>query len=66
MQKGRIQLRFAGINAIIADHFEMLFRYVTDQTIHEFQDGNGFGNQLIIFVAIVMEGDEITIIAINA
>ena len=28
----------------------MLFRNVTDQALHEFQNGNGFGNQLIIFM----------------
>lgn len=44
----------------------MLFGDVTDQTLHEFQNGNGFGNQLIIFMSIVMEGNEISIIAINA
>lgn len=65
MKKGRIHLCFACINAIIANHFEMLFGDVANQALHKIQNGKGFGNELIILMPVVMECDEVPIIAVN-
>lgn len=54
-----------GIYAIIADHFEMFFRDVLDEELHEFKSGDGHNHKFIVFVAIVMESDIFTIIFIN-
>lgn len=37
-----------------------------DEPLHEIQNGNGLVNKLVIFVSVVVECDEFTIIFINA
>ena len=53
------------INAAVADHFEMLFRDMADKTLYELHNRKGFFNIGVIFVAVVMEGDKVAIIAVN-
>lgn len=45
------------INAIVADHFEMLFRDVPDKSFDEIHDRNVFDDQFFIFMPVVMKGD---------
>ena len=54
----------SGIKAAITDHLEMFFRDVPDKAFDKIHDRNGFLNVLIIFVTIVMEGNENAIIAV--
>ena len=60
-----INLPVAGINAAVADHFEMLFRDMADKTLYELHNRKGFFNIGVIFVAVVMEGDKVAIIVVN-
>lgn len=61
-----VRTAVAGIDAIITDHFEVLFRDMLDKPLHEIQNGNGLVNKLVIFVSVVVECHEFTIIFINA
>lgn len=54
-----------GINAIITNHFKIRFRDMTNQSFYELQCRNGFGNKLVIFMPVVVEGDRIAIVFIN-
>ena len=56
----------ACINAAVADHFKMFFRYMADQPCDEFHGGNGFTDEFIIFVAVVMERDMFAIITVDS
>lgn len=55
----------SGVNAIVSDHFEMLFRDVSDQPFNEIHNRNLFGDPFFIFMAVVVKGDGITIIMVN-
>ena len=55
-----------GINSIIANHFEMFFGYMDDKLFDKFNSRNGFGNELVIFMTIVVKGDIFTVIIIDA
>ena len=61
-----VGLPVPGINAAIADHFKMFFRDMADQTLYELHDRDGLLHIPIIFMAVVMEGNEVTIIVVNA
>lgn len=61
-----IRLLVAGIYAIVSNHFEMLFRYVLNQTFHEFESRDGFLYVFIVFVAIVMKSNHFAIVFIDA
>ena len=60
-----VNLPMAGINTAVADHFEMLFRDMADEAHYEIHNGKSFFHIGVIFVAVVVEGDKITIIAVN-
>ena len=49
------------IDAVIANHFEVFFRDMSHKAFGEFQSRNGFINEFVIFVTIVMEGDSIIV-----
>ena len=53
------------INAAVADHFEMFFRDMPDETFYELHNRKRFFDIGIIFVAVVMEGDKAAIIFVN-
>ena len=53
------------INAAVADHFEMFFRDMPDETFYELHNRKRFFGIGIIFVAVVMEGDKAAIIFVN-
>ena len=54
------------INAAVADHFEMFFRDMPDETSYELHNRKRFFGIGIIFVAVVMEGDKVAIIFVNS
>ena len=60
-----VNLPVAGVNAAIADHFEMFFRDMPDETFYELHNRKRFFDIGIIFVAVVMEGDKAAIIFVN-
>lgn len=60
-----INLPVAGINAAVADHFEMLFRDMADEARYELHNRKGYLHIGVIFVAVIVEGDKVTIIAVN-
>ena len=47
----------SGIDAIIANHFEVFFRDMSHKAFSEFYGRNGFINKFVIFVTVVMEGN---------
>ena len=61
-----ITLPVAGIDAIVAYLLKMLFRDMLDETVYEIECGDGFHDQAVIFMAVIVEGDHITVIMINA
>jgi len=56
---------FSGIDAIIADLFEMFFRDRPDEPLDEFHSGQGLFYVSIIFMAVVMERDSLSVITVN-
>ena len=54
-----------GINAAITDHFIMLFRNMADKTPYEVHNRKRFFHIFVIFMAVVMESDKITVIVVN-
>lgn len=58
----------ACIEAVIADHFEVLFGDVADQFFDELHGRDGFMDKDIVFVPIVVEGNGVgsLVIGINA
>lgn len=61
-----INLSVAGINAAVADHFVMLFRDMANEAFYELHNRKSLFHIGIIFVTVVMEGDKVTIIAVNS
>ena len=53
------------IKAIVTQHFEMLLRDVYDKSFHKVKNRDAFGDGFIIFVASVMKGNSVTIVAVN-
>ena len=54
------------IDSIIADHFEMFFRDMLDESLNEFKSGDFFYHKFVVFMPVVMESDSIPIIVVNA
>ena len=61
-----VDLPVPGINAAIADHLKIFFRDMADQTLYKLHDRDGFFHIFIILMAIVMEGNEVAIVFVNA
>ena len=61
-----IGLPVSGIKAAIADHFIMLFGDMSDQALDELHDRDSFLHIFAILMAVVMEGDEVAVIFVNA
>ena len=57
---------FTSIEAIVTKHFEVFVGDVADEFFDKFSSRDGFGDKLIIFVAIVMKSNIFTIITINS
>lgn len=60
-----INLPVSGIDAAITNHFVMLFRDMLDKTLYKFHNWDSFFNILVIFMAVVMKSNKITIIVVN-
>ena len=61
-----VRSTMASIKTGVANHFKMPVRDMTDKSGDKIQNGNGFFNIDIIFMAIVVEGNKITIVGINS
>lgn len=60
-----IRLAMASIDAIITDHFKMLFGDVPHKSFDEIHSGNSFMDKDIIFVSVVVEGNGIRSLVIG-
>jgi len=56
----------SGIEAAVADHFIILLRDMLDKAGDEIHDRKGFFNILVIFVPVIVEGDEVTVITVDS
>ena len=54
------------IKAAITNHFEIFFGNMSNQTFNEINSRNGFNDEFVIFMAVVMKGNRVAIIVINA
>ena len=45
------------IDAIVANHFEMLVRDMDNKALNEFHDGNSFDNEFVILMPVVMKSN---------
>ena len=66
MPEFSVRITVTGIDAVITNHLEVLFRDMSDETLYEIQNRDGFINKFVIFVSVVVESHEITIVFINA
>ena len=53
------------IKTTVAYHLVMLFRDMLDEALNEFHNRNGFFYVFVIFMAVVVESDKISIIFID-
>ena len=60
-----IYFPMSGIKTAIAYHLVMLFRDMLDEALNEFHNRNGFFYVFVIFMAVVVESDKISIIFID-
>lgn len=61
-----VTLPVAGIDAIVAYLLKMLFGDMLNEPFNEIKDGDGFHNQFIILMAVIVKGDHVAVIFINA
>jgi len=61
-----IYIPVACIKTTIPDHFIMLFRDMSDETLYEFHNRDSFFHIGIIFMSVVMKGNKVTIILIDS
>lgn len=45
------------VDTVVTDHFEMFVGDMDNKSLNKFNSGNGFNNELVIFVPVVMEGN---------
>ncbi len=60
-----IFLTVSGINTIVSDHLEVLFRDMANQSLDELHGRNFFDNEFFIFMPVVMEGDIVAVIMVD-
>ena len=53
------------IQAAITNHFKMFFRDVSDETFYEIHNRQGLFHILIVFMAVIVESNSISIIPVN-
>ena len=56
----------SGIKAVIPNHLKMFIGNVANDTFDKINGGNSFRNEFIIFMAVVMKGDEFAVIVIDS
>lgn len=61
-----VRTAVSGIDPIVTNHFKMFFRDMLSQACDEVKSRNGFYNEFIVFMAVVMKRNRITVISINA
>ena len=45
------------IDTVVTDHFEMFVRDVDNEPLNKFNGRNGFDNEFVVFVSVVMKGN---------
>ena len=60
-----VNLTVPGIKTAVSDHLVMLFRDMPDEALYEFHNRNGFFHVFVIFMAVIVESDKLSIIVIN-
>lgn len=60
-----VNVTVPGIKTAVAYHLVMLFRDMLDEALNEFHNRNGFFYVFVIFMAVVVESDKISIIFID-
>ena len=45
------------VDAVVTNHFEMLIRDMNDEAFNKVNGGNGFNDEFVILVPVVMEGN---------
>lgn len=61
-----VTLPVTGIDAVVAYLLKMLFRDMLDETVYKIECGDCFNDQFVIFMAVIVECDHITVIMVNA
>lgn len=63
----QFQIRFtmSGIESVITNHFKMFFRDMLSEHRDKAKYRNSFGNQLFIFMTVVMKSNKVAIVRIN-
>ena len=61
-----VTLPVTGIDAIVTYLLKMFFRDMLDKAVYEIECGDGFNDQFVIFMAVIVEGDHVTVIMVNA
>ena len=64
--KRLVRFTMSGINSIITDHFKMFFRDVLSKPWHEIKNRDGFDDQFLVFMAIVMKSNRIPIVRVDS
>ena len=52
------------INTVVTNHFEMLVGNVNDESFDELDSVNGFRNQQIVFMSVVVESNVLSVIVV--
>lgn len=60
-----IRISMASIDTIVANHLKMLFRDVADKTFNKVYGRDGFRDELIILVTIIVEGNGVILFVIG-
>ena len=45
------------VDTVVTDHFEMFVGDMDNKSLNKFNSGNGFNNEFVIFMPVVMEGN---------
>lgn len=60
-----VRLSMACIDTIVADHFEVFLRDVSNELFNKVDGRNGFCNKFLIFMAVVVEGNGVIFFIIS-
>lgn len=55
-----------GIDAVVTYLFEMFFRDMLDEPVNEIKGGEGLHDQFAILMAVIVKGDHVAVIFVNA
>ncbi len=55
-----------GIDTVVTYLLEMFFGDMLDEAVNEIKCGDGFHNQFVILMAVIVKSDHVTVIFVNA